>query len=428
MATKHRKKLVAIEWSWLIIGSAVVLVYTVEAWAAPYVPVLWMLGMLALFFAYRFAITFYEINWPEPEPTAAESAEQMKRHGGDGIAGTVVYALPQMRGRSLAEERERQRAEAAAKLELPSAEGEFVDDNLDTVFGIVAEDTAPTPALGSDAPRGPKVAGRPGLFGVTVYEYDDLRPETEDDVTGIDVPIPAFAESALTTLEREKALKLKQQQEKSPRLSAAVAAVVNRSESGAHQSVEPEKKPGLFGLDILEGDDVTKGLRPETEADVTGVDLPIPAFAESVLTRAEHGRSATPGPEAPEQPASSAPLNAKKQPPSRPKASPPMLDELTHVDRPVNLSRVTRGDLTLKELKRDDLARDAVKQNDLTLKEMKRDQLNLDEITQDEIDLGDFLLEDEIVLEEEIVFSEKTRQTKLPSAPNPRRTSSKESS
>src|SRR5690554_3463703 len=185
MATKHRKKIVAIEWSWLIIGSAVVLVYTVEGWAAPYVPVLWMLGMLALFFAYRFAITLYEINWPEPEPSAAESAEGMKRHGGDGIAGTVVYALPQMRGRSLAEERERQRAEAAAKLELPSAEGEFVDDNLDTVFGIVAEDTAPTPTLGSDAPRGPKVVERAGLFGVTVYEYDDLRPETEDDVTGI---------------------------------------------------------------------------------------------------------------------------------------------------------------------------------------------------------------------------------------------------
>ena len=449
MALKHRKKVLAIEWTWLIIGSAAVLVYAVESWAAPYVPVLWMLGILGLFFAYRFAITLYEINWPEPEYTATDAA-QAARHGGDGITGTVVYALPQMRGRSVPQDRDRKRAEAASKLALPSADGIFEDDNLDTVFGIVAEDSSPTPALGSEGAPQVRAVGRPGLFGVMVYDYEELRPETDDDMTGTDLPIPSFAESKLTSLEREKALKAKYQKQlnKPIHLSAAVAAVVNRDPAEALAGNQPKPKEGLFGLDILKGENPHEGLRPETDADMTGTDLPIPSFAESVLTSLEREKRLKQlrqqkHSSSPARPASSAPLNAN-QPARRPQAPDPMLDELTHVDRPAPLSEVTRDvtslgkrirahkrddALPLDELALDEMKLDEMKQKEMPLDELALDEMKLDEVTQDEIDLDALLLDDAILLDEEIRPEQDTRLRKI-AAPGhaPSGTSSKETS
>src|SRR5690554_3319180 len=468
MALKHRKKVIAIEWSWLIIGSAAVLVYAIESWAAPYVPVLWMLGMLVLFFAYRFAITLYEINWPEPEHLATDPAQAQARHGGDGISGTVVYALPQMRGRSVPQDRDRKRVEAASKIEVPSADGVYEDDNLDTVFGIVAEDSSPTPALGAgDAPR-VQAVGRPGLFGVMVYEYDELRPETEDDMTGTDLPIPSFAESKLTSLEREKALKEKFQVEKPRHLSAAVAAIVNRDPEEALAGAQTKPKEGLFGLDILKGENPHEGLRPETDADMTGTDLPIPSFAESVLTSLEREKRLKQlrqqkHSSSPARPASSAPLNAN-QPARRPQAPDPMLDELTHVDRPAPLSEVARDvtslgkrirahkrddalpldelaldemkldemkqkEMPLDELALDEMKLDEMKKKEMPLDELALDEMKLDEVTQDEIDLDALLLDDAILLDEEIRPDQDTRLRKIAASGHaPSGTSSKETS
>lgn len=401
MASKHQKKLLAVEWTWLVTGSAVVLAFTVEAWAAPHVPVLWMLGMLALLFAYRFALTLYEINWPEPDLTAAEAAEEMRRQGGDGISGTVVYALPQMRGRSVPQERDKKRVEEAARLELPSADGVFEDDNLDTVFGIVAEDTSPTPVLDGMQRPPAKVVGRPGLFGVTVYEHEALRPETEADMTSTDMPIPGFAESQLTSLEREKALKHQMEAARPRKLSAAVAAVVNRSAAEQQDAKKDEKKPGLFGLDILKNEDA-------------------PARAKKPA-------------------ASSGPLNAKKRIP-RPKSPAPALmpDEQTYVDRPVNLSEVTRDVTRLdqkildrKKLKKMPL--DEMKLDEMQFDEMQFDEMQLETATDDEINLEDLLFEDELLLlddeplDDEKNLAEETRLSQTPSALKGHGTSNKES-
>lgn len=420
MALKHRKKLLAIEWTWLLTGAAVVLAFTVEAWAAPHVPVLWMLGMLVLFFAYRFAITLYEINWPEPEISEVDEADEMERQRGDGIAGTVVYALPQMRGRSVPQDRDKKRAEEAAKLSLPSAEGVFEDDNLDTVFGIVAEDTSPTPA---------QRAGQPGLFGVTVYEREELRPETEADMTGTDIPIPSFAESQLTSLEREKALKNKMSAA-SPPMSAAVAAVVNRGASSASGGPQRQRREGLFGLDILKDEAPREKLRPETEADMTGTDMAVPNFAESLLTTKERERRdkvrQQSAQNAPTSSTTSSPLNARRAP-ARPRAAAPdddMAAEPTRLNRPINLSQVNR-EATRQPPQ--NLARPTPGR--ARRDEMRLDEMKLDEITDDEIKLDDLLFEDGILgLDDEIDAQENTHIKRVPSALRRRTPSGEESS
>jgi hypothetical protein len=356
MAPKHRKKILAIEWTWLITGTAVVVAMMLEAWAAPYVPVLWMLGMLALFLAYRFAVTLYEINWPELEPEQPAQPAQAPadaRVGGDGIVGTVAYALPQMRGRSVPQEREKMRAEAAAQLAIPSADGQFEDASLDTVFAYVGDDSAPTPPLGVEGAAGRRVkkVGKPGLFGVTVYEYEELRPETEDDMTGTDLPIPSFAESKLTTIEREKALKAAQTRGGVPAMSDAVAAVVNRQDRGP---AAPKKMNdgGLFGVKVINPevlrDEFDPGaLRPETEDDITGTDVSIPGFAESQLTSEERDKALAAIRGAEKRPAKkSAPLNADTH----------SNDARTRTRKPLNLPSLAKSEPPkLDELKRDEM-------------------------------------------------------------------------
>lgn len=419
-----------------MVGTGAIASLAAEGWAQPFVPVLWMLGMIVLFLVYRFGVTYYEIHWPEPEePVGAAPGALGRPIGGDGIVGTVAYALPQMRGRSIPKNRDQKRAEEGSKLALPGADGEFEDANLATVFSYVAEDSEPTPALGASDVVVRKV-GRPGLFGVTVYEYEELRPETDDDLTGTDLPIPSFAESQLTTLERAKALKLAQSRQREPAMSAAVAAVVNRSKTSPPQA-KKQKYEGVFGVEVINPEVLKDEFHPgdlgEITGEMTNTDVSMPGFGGSGLTaeqrekaldeiRGSERRADEPAQPAPAQPAASAQAAASAQPaepemdetsrrvlPELPAAGQPTLPTVaalgtkptptpgalpprvspppparrppTRAVSPVVAPELpARDDLKLDELKLDELKRD-----DLKLDELKLDDLRMDELRRDDL-------------------------------------------
>lgn len=439
MAQRHRRKILTIEWTWLLVGTGAIASFAAEDWAAPYIPVLWMLGMLGLFLVYRFGVTYYEIHWPEPEEVAYTApGPDGRRVGGDGIVGTVAYALPQMRGRSIPKNRDQKRAEEVSQIAIPSADGQFEDANLATVFSYVAEDSEPTPALGaSDGLLARKVA-QAGLFGVTVYEYEELRPETDDDLTGSDLPIPSFAESQLTTLERAKALKLAQRRQREPAMSAAVAAVVQRSQT-APPAARKTVYEGVFGVEVINPEVLKDEFHPGDLAEVTGemtnTDVSLPGLGGSGLTPEQREKAldeirgaerpagggaqkpTPPRPGAQPRPAAAQPdetdrhvlpdLAPHAQPalphvaalrghPAKPGTLPPPISAPPTARRAPTgaIPAVTppgappRDDLKQDALRRDDLKRDNLKRDDLTRDDLKRDDLKLDDLQEDTRDLA----------------------------------------
>lgn len=242
MAPSDRKAVLAIEWVWLLIGTGVVLAHLVEAWAAPHLPLVWMMAGLVLFFGYRFAAAMRRIYFP-PQPakpskqpvgsTLPSSAYE------DDAPGTDYVVLPHLRGRRRRESRrprQEQVAEADAsdthelpidagevaprparpaplfsapetdtqpdnqpdtqpdqKIAVPSADGAFYDDDLATVLADV-EDNEETLRV----------------------DKDELREETEADVTTSGITIPQFAESSLSVEERRKAMEAVHSDEEDP--------------------------------------------------------------------------------------------------------------------------------------------------------------------------------------------------------------------
>jgi hypothetical protein len=220
MWIRSKKTMLAIEWVWLLIGTAAVFAHLVEAWASPYLPAVWMLGVLGLFLIYRLGMAVREVYWPEPEPdpkVAKQPYEAATRRGGDGIVSTTEWVLPQIRGRK-ARLREQLAAldppqsakpppspvadadKTADQLELPSASGRFEDAEVATVFAAVDEDTEPQSTDIVDV-------GIP-FQATSIVRVDkaDLRPETEADMSQEEIVIPSFAESALTGDERNQVI------------------------------------------------------------------------------------------------------------------------------------------------------------------------------------------------------------------------------
>lgn len=205
MAVKHRKKILAIEWVWLIIGTAVIVVHMVESWSAPYVPSLWMLAMVALFVVYRAGWAIRELYWPAPEPEPADAPARSglftpRRRGGDGRVSTTEWVPPHIRGRSIPQKRGERRKQGAgeAQLAIPSGDGQFEDGDIATVFAQVDEETDPLGAGALDV----------RIDATMIVELDnaELRPETDADMSSGEVVIPAFAESGLSRDERERAM------------------------------------------------------------------------------------------------------------------------------------------------------------------------------------------------------------------------------
>jgi hypothetical protein len=217
MWIRSKKTILAIEWVWLLIGAGVVFAHLVEAWASPYLPALWMLGVLGLFFAYRLGIAAREVYWPEPE-VEHHSEVAAARRGGDGRVSTTEWVPPHIRGRqnqkrqvrgdsapAVANQAALKTADSdqtAEQLELPSASGHFAGADIVTVFAEVDEDTNPRPTAIVDV-------GIP-FHSTAIVRIDkaDLRPETEADMSQEKLVIPSFAESALTGDERKRALEI----------------------------------------------------------------------------------------------------------------------------------------------------------------------------------------------------------------------------
>ncbi|QDG50676.1 fatty acid desaturase [Persicimonas caeni] len=196
MFSRSKKAMLAIEWIWLLIGTAAVFVHMMETWATPFLPMLWMVGVLVLFVGYRFGMALRDHYAPEidepqlqAEPTANASGPiRYDREGAKGMVSTTDWVPPHIRGRRRREKAEQARqaeqAEAAGKLELPSGSGQFDGAEVATVFAEVDEETDPL-----------------------ATHIVDLRPETEADITDNEIVIPSFAESTMTINEREYALR-----------------------------------------------------------------------------------------------------------------------------------------------------------------------------------------------------------------------------
>jgi hypothetical protein len=226
MWSRSKKTMLAIEWIWLFIGTAVVFTHVVEAWARPYLPTVWMVGVLVLFLAYRLGMAVRAVYWPEPElsPQAKrlakkEAYEAAAQRGGDGIVSTTEWVPPHIRGRRARQKASdsdaaradnnpedpgsvdsAETAETAERLELPSASGSFDGADIVTVFTEVDEDTEPQKTEIVDA-------GIP-FHATSIVRVDDapLRPETKADLSQHDLTVPSFAESTLTGVERKIAL------------------------------------------------------------------------------------------------------------------------------------------------------------------------------------------------------------------------------
>jgi hypothetical protein len=186
MAWSDKKATLTIEWVWLVIGVGVVLAHLVEAWAAPYLPVVWMLGLLALFGGYRLALALRQLYGPEIVEEAVDPrAPKMIYDDDDDAPSTAEVVLPHMRGRQRPDPEQRKAAKAAeAKLEVVVGDG-VVAPEVATVLADISEEDDPTHIL----------------------DGIELRPETEADIsTTNEVTIPVFAESQLGLREREQAM------------------------------------------------------------------------------------------------------------------------------------------------------------------------------------------------------------------------------
>lgn len=196
MFSRSKKAMLAIEWIWLLIGTAAVFVHMMETWATPFLPMLWMVGVLVLFVGYRFGMALRDHYAPESdepqlqaEPTANASGPiRYDREGAKGMVSTTDWVPPHIRGRRRREKAEQARqaeqAKPAGKLELPSGSGQFDGAEVATVFAEVDEATDPL-----------------------ATHIVELRPETEADITDNEIVIPSFAESTMTINEREYALR-----------------------------------------------------------------------------------------------------------------------------------------------------------------------------------------------------------------------------
>lgn len=182
--SKSQKTILATEWIWLLIGTAAVYVHMMETWATPFVPMLWMLGVLVLFIGYRFAMTLRDYYAPKPAlDVAADQSGPIRydREGAKGMLSTTDWVPPHIRGR-----RRREMADAGGPgpIELPSASGKFDGAEIATVFAEVDDETDPL-----------------------ATQIVDLRPENEADITASEITIPSYAESTLSISEREYALR-----------------------------------------------------------------------------------------------------------------------------------------------------------------------------------------------------------------------------
>ncbi len=224
LSIRNKKVIVAIEWLWLLVGVAVVLAYLVEAWAAPYMPMIGMLGVILLFVVYRFGVTVRQMYWPEPDDEEEpEPVARPRRRGGDGMTSTTEWVPPHIRGRSVPQERKQRRQDKreAVKLAIPAADGDFENAEVPTVFAEVDEQTDPASGLNLAANFQPTLIVDVGHGG--------LRPETEADMTGGEIVVPSFAESALSREEREHAIAVASQiidvRRHAPPLNAALLNV-----------------------------------------------------------------------------------------------------------------------------------------------------------------------------------------------------------
>ncbi|MFP4601113.1 MAG: hypothetical protein ACLFVJ_22890 [Persicimonas sp.] len=241
MAPSDRKAVLAIEWVWLLIGTGVVLAHLVEAWAAPHLPLVSMMAGLVLFVGYRFAAAMRHLYLP---PKPAKPAQQPvgatlpSSAYEDDAPGTDYVVLPHLRGRRRRDSRRPRQDELAEadasdthelpigtgeaaprpsrpprpaplfsdpepdtqpdtqpdqKIAVPSADGAFYDDDLATVLADV-EDNEQTLRV----------------------DKDELREETEADVTTSGITIPQFAESSLSVEERRQAMAIIHSQEEDP--------------------------------------------------------------------------------------------------------------------------------------------------------------------------------------------------------------------
>ncbi len=222
MAPSDRKAVWAIEWVWLLIGTGVVVAHLVEAWAAPHLPLVWMMAGLVLFVGYRFAAAMRHLYFP---PKPAKPAQQPvgatlpSSAYEDDAPGTDYVVLPHQRGRRRRDSRRPPQepvTEADAsdthelaifaetdeivspepcdpKIAVPSADGAFYDDDLATVLAGV-EDNEQTLRV----------------------DKAELREETDADVTTSGITIPQFAESSLSVEERRQAMASIHNQEEDP--------------------------------------------------------------------------------------------------------------------------------------------------------------------------------------------------------------------
>lgn len=224
MSPRSKKAIVATEWSWLLIGTAAVYVHMMETWATPFLPMLWMSGVLALFVGYRFAMALRDHYAPEPvvdlDLEADESGPiRYDREGAKGMLSTTDWVPPHIRGRRKREQAAAKAAgKAVGKIEIPSASGKFDGDEIATVFAEVDEETDPL-----------------------ATHIVDLRPETEADITDGEIAIPSFAESTMTIRERENALRtLDRPAPEAPIVEARVGARVEARVEDADKTLERE--------------------------------------------------------------------------------------------------------------------------------------------------------------------------------------------
>jgi hypothetical protein len=188
MAVKDTTVTLTIEMVGVGIALSAGFVHLLEAWPAPWVPLVWMSSVLIFFSAYRAGV-FVKAKFfpaPEPDPEQEQAGPSNQRSSMPSLKWSAVE--PNTPTQSDQAGTPAEGVPGADKIQIPAADGALGDSEMATI-GL------------------PQVAVGPGSEDPTAFlDAAELREETEDDVSAPKVSLPAFAESTMSLDERELAL------------------------------------------------------------------------------------------------------------------------------------------------------------------------------------------------------------------------------
>lgn len=162
-------------------------VHLLEAWPAPWVPLVWMSAVMVFFTAYRVGSFVKAKFFPAPEPVE-DDQQQASPSGQRRSMPSLKWSAVEPNTPTESSRSGSAAAQAPDKIQIPAADGAVGDSELATI-GL------------------PQVALGEGSEDPTAFlDAAELREETDDDVSAPDVSLPAFAESTMSLDERELAL------------------------------------------------------------------------------------------------------------------------------------------------------------------------------------------------------------------------------